>query len=50
MVDNSWELETNDFFENIRLNKDPTTSLRDAHAVLMTVEAIYKKSGYDYNA
>lgn len=50
MADNSWELEINDFFEKIRLNKDPTTSLRDAHAVLMTVEAIYKKSGYDYNA
>ena len=50
MADNSWELEIDDFFENIRLNKDPTTSLTDAHAVLMTVETIYKKSGYDYYA
>ena len=50
MADNSWELEIDDYFENIRLNKDPTTSLTDAHAVLMTVETIYKKSGYDYYA
>jgi predicted dehydrogenase len=48
-ADNSWELEINDFFENIRLNKNPTTNLTDAHAVLLTVESIYKKSGYDYN-
>ena len=48
-ADNSWELEINDFFENIRLNKNPTTNLTDAHAVLLTVETIYKKSGYDYN-
>jgi hypothetical protein len=50
MADNSWELEINDFFEKILLDKDPTTSLIDAHATLMTVETIYKKSGYDYNA
>lgn len=50
MVDNSWELEISDFFENIRLNKNPTTSLTDARAVLLTIESIYKKSGYDYNA
>ena len=50
MTDNSWEVEINDFFENIRLNKNPTTSLIDARAVLSTVETIYKKSGYDYNA
>ena len=49
MADNSWELEINDFFENIRLNKDPTTSLADAHAVLLTIESIYKSSGYDFN-
>jgi hypothetical protein len=49
MDDNSWELEINDFFENIRLNQNPTIGLTDAHAVLLTVESIYKKSGYDYN-
>jgi len=48
-ADNSWELEINDFFQNIRLNQNPTTNLTDAHAVLLTVETIYKKSGYDYN-
>lgn len=37
------------FFQNIRLNKDPTTSLADAHAVLSTIESIYKSSGYDFN-
>ena len=50
MNDNSWELEINDFFENIRLNKDPTISLADAQAVLLTIESIYKSSGYDFNA
>jgi len=49
MADNSWELEISDFFQNIRLNKDPTTSLADAHAVLSTIESIYKSSGYDFN-
>jgi len=48
-ADNSWELEINDFFENIRLNKNPSTNLTDAHATLLAVETIYKKSGYDYN-
>jgi predicted dehydrogenase len=49
LADNSWESEINDFFENIRLNKNPSISLTDARAVLLTVESIYKKSGYDYN-
>ena len=49
MADNSWEVEINDFFENIRLNKVPNTRLNDARAVLLTIETIYKNSGYDYN-
>ncbi len=49
MADNSWEVEINDFFENIRLNQKPNASLNDARAVLLVIETIYKNSGYDYN-
>jgi len=50
MNDNSWELEIKDFFENIRLNLNPTSGLADAHAALSIVESIYKSSGYDHNS
>lgn len=50
MNDNSWELEIKDFFENIRLNLNPTSGLSDAHAALSIVESIYKSSGYDHNS
>lgn len=50
MSDNSWELEIRDFFENIRLNINPTSGLADAYAALSIVETIYKSSCYDYNS
>ena len=50
MSDNSWELEIEDFFQNIRLNLNPTSDLSDAYAALSIVESIYKNSGYDHNS
>jgi predicted dehydrogenase len=50
MGDNSWESEIKDFFQNIRLNRNPSTRLTDAHAALSLVESIYKNSGYDHNS
>jgi predicted dehydrogenase len=50
MGDNSWALEFDAFLEDIRLNRQPSASLADAHAALTVVESIYKESGYDYHA
>ncbi len=48
--DNSWALEFSEFLEDIRLNRVPSANLNDARAALLTVEKIYKDSGYDYHA
>jgi predicted dehydrogenase len=47
--DNSWALEIAEFLEDIRLNRTPSANLNDARAALVTVEKIYKDSGYDYH-
>lgn len=41
MPDKSWELEMAEFLEDIRLNRQPAASLRDAKAALAIVERIY---------
>lgn len=46
--DNSWALEFSEFLEDVRLNRTPSASLKDARAALLAVEKIYKDSGYDY--
>ena len=48
--DDSWRLEFEEFLQDIRLNRAPSTNLKDALAVLTIVEKIYKESGYDYYA
>lgn len=50
MGDNSWALELADFYEDIRLNREPSAGLKDAYAVLKIIERIYKESDYDYCA
>jgi len=50
MGDNSWKLEFDEFVEDIRLNRTPSASLKDAIAALKIVEKIYQDSGYDYHA
>ena len=48
MSDDSWAVEIAEFFDNIRLNRQPTSSLADASAALDIVEQIYRESGYDH--
>ena len=50
MGDNSWEVELNEFFDDIEFDRQPTSSLCDALEALKIVETIYKESGYDHCA
>jgi predicted dehydrogenase len=50
MADDSWSVEIAEFFEDIRLNREPEVNLADASAALAIVEKIYKESGYDHCA
>ena len=50
MSDDSWAVEIAEFFEDIRLNREPTSSLADASAALDIVEQIYRESDYDHCA
>jgi predicted dehydrogenase len=45
MEDDSWAVEMNEFFNDIRLNRTPSTNLIDAHQALKIVECVYEKSG-----
>ncbi len=46
--DDSWEMELKEFYEDIRLGREPSAGLKDAHEVLKIVEAIYRECGYDH--
>jgi predicted dehydrogenase len=50
MGDDSWSVEIAEFFEDIRLNREPSAGLQDAQAALIVVESIYRESGYDHSA
>lgn len=50
MGDDSWEVETAEFFEDIRLDRTPQPGLRDAAACLEIIQQIYKESGLDHRA
>jgi predicted dehydrogenase len=50
MEDDSWVVEINEFFEDIRANREPSVGLSDAQAALKVIESIYRGSGYDYCA
>ena len=50
MADDSWAVEIAEFFDDIRLNREPAANLADASATLAIVEKIYKESGYDHCA
>jgi predicted dehydrogenase len=50
MGDQSWQIEFEEFVEDIRLNRTPAASLSDARAALAIVERIYAESGYDYHS
>jgi len=48
MRDNSWQVEMNQFRQDIELERQPQPGLTDAVAVLQIVENLYERSGYDY--
>tara|TARA_B110000971_G_scaffold109126_1_gene111773 strand:- start:401 stop:1399 length:999 start_codon:yes stop_codon:yes gene_type:complete len=50
MGDDSWAVEIAEFFDDIRLNREPAAGLADALAALTIVETIYRESGYDHCA
>lgn len=50
MADDSWAVEIAEFYDDIRLGREPAASLRDAHAALKVIGNIYKESGYDHRA
>lgn len=50
MGDDSWAVEIEEFFADIRLDREPSAGLRDAQAALKVVESIYRESGYDHRA
>jgi predicted dehydrogenase len=46
--DTSWALEIAEFLEDIRLNRTPVPGLKEGRKTLEIVEAIYRKSGYEF--
>ena len=48
MGDDSWAVELAEFYEDIRLDREPAAGLKDACESLKIVQHIYKESGYDY--
>jgi predicted dehydrogenase len=44
MGDNSWQIEFEEFLEDIQLDRTPSPNLSDALAVLTVVEKIYEQS------
>jgi predicted dehydrogenase len=48
--DESWNMEFNEFLQDIRLNRTPSPTLHDAHAALRIVETIYSEPDYDHRA
>lgn len=50
MADDSWQVEIEEFYQDIRLDRSPAASLRDAYQALHIIQQIYRKSGYDHHA
>jgi predicted dehydrogenase len=48
MGDNSWEVEMDEFYDDISLNRQVSAGLNDAKAALLIIDQIYKDSGYDH--
>jgi predicted dehydrogenase len=48
MSDNSWQVEMNQFRQDIEVGRQPQPGLSDAIVVLQIVEKLYEKSGYDH--
>lgn len=50
MGDDSWAVEMQEFYEDIRLDRQPSAGIADAYQVLKVIETIYRESGYDHCA
>jgi predicted dehydrogenase len=50
MADNSWAVEIEQFYDDIRLDRPPSAGLVDAYEALKIIEKIYQESGYDHSA
>ncbi len=48
MSDDSWEIELAEFYEDIRLDREPAAGLNDACESLKIIQHIYKESGFEY--
>jgi predicted dehydrogenase len=48
MIDTSWAVEMNEFYEDIDLDRSPAAGINDAYQALKIIEKIYKISGYDH--
>jgi len=48
MEDNSWLVEMEEFYDDIRLDRNPAAGLRDAYESLKIIHHIYKDSSYNY--
>jgi predicted dehydrogenase len=46
--DTSWALELDEFLEDIALHRTPIPGLKEGRKTLQIVEAIYRKSGYEF--
>lgn len=46
--DDSWKIEMQEFFEDIRLKRTPVPGLKEAKAVLKAVEQIYRNSSHGW--
>ena len=50
MGDDSWFVELQEFYDDIRLDRQPAAGLGDAYQALKIIEKIYQESGYDHSA
>jgi len=50
MADDSWAVEMTEFYEDIKLDRQPAAGLNDAYQSLKIIDQIYKDSGYDHSA
>jgi predicted dehydrogenase len=48
--DESWAIETREFINDIRLDREPSPGLAEGIRTLEIVEAIYRQSGYEVNS
>ena len=50
MGDDSWAVEMKEFYEDIRLGRQPAAGLEDAYQALKILKTIYREYGYDHCA